>query len=467
MSDNVRNDDPYRLTADGVAEPPATLLASLRHVGPGLILAAAIVGTGELVATTHAGAKAGFSILWLVILSCVVKVFIQIELGRHAVSTGETTLASFAKLPRVGPALPWWWLGMTLATFAQISAMVGGVGYVLSTLTPGLTGGLGRPEVPWAVVTAAVTAGLLYVGSYRVLEKTMAVLVVLFTALTVTCVCLLPFTDDHSFGWAELAGGLTFSIPTESAVVLAAVAMIGITGVGASELVGYPYWCIEKGYARAVGPPDGGDARLSRARGWLRVMRLDAWVCLAVYTTVTLAFFIMGAAVLNAVGTAGLPNNMEGLLGALVGMYVPVLGTAAAKAVILFGAAVVLFSTLAAATASNARLTADFLLVNRFARFDRPGSRAAWVRWISVAYVAACLGLYLLFPNPVGMVIVGGFAQALTLPMIAAAAVYIHYRRADGRLTSRGLWSVGLWVSLLAFVAAASYGVWGQVRKLL
>ena len=53
--------DPYDLTPDAVQEPPRTLFQALRQIGPGLILAASIVGTGELINTTSLGAKAGFA----------------------------------------------------------------------------------------------------------------------------------------------------------------------------------------------------------------------------------------------------------------------------------------------------------------------------------------------------------------------------------------------------------------------
>ena len=69
-------------------------------IGPGLILAASIVGTGELINTTGLGAKAGFSLLWLIVLSCVIKVFVQVELGRYAITHGKTTLAAFGLAPR-------------------------------------------------------------------------------------------------------------------------------------------------------------------------------------------------------------------------------------------------------------------------------------------------------------------------------------------------------------------------------
>ncbi len=53
--------DPYVLSPDAVREPPHGFFPALRQIGPGLILAASIVGTGELINTTSLGAKAGFA----------------------------------------------------------------------------------------------------------------------------------------------------------------------------------------------------------------------------------------------------------------------------------------------------------------------------------------------------------------------------------------------------------------------
>src|SRR5687767_13843678 len=114
-----RADDPadaYARTAADVQDPPRTFGGALRHVGPGLILAGAIVGTGELIATTHLGAQVGFTLLWLVIVSCFVKVFVQVELGRYAISSGDTTMMSFRRLPGLGPVVGWWWVAMMLVT---------------------------------------------------------------------------------------------------------------------------------------------------------------------------------------------------------------------------------------------------------------------------------------------------------------------------------------------------------------
>ena len=52
----------------------------------------------------------------------------------------------------------------------------------------------------------------------------------------------------------QLLEGVRFRLPREA--LGAAVAAFGLTGVGASEIIAYPYWCLEKGYAIVYRPQD-------------------------------------------------------------------------------------------------------------------------------------------------------------------------------------------------------------------
>ena len=90
-------------------------------------------------ATTKTGAEAGFWLLWLILIGCVIKVFAQVEFGRDAITRGETTLASLNQVP--GPRLRvnwivWYWLFMFMAGVAQLGGIVGGVGQALAISTP-------------------------------------------------------------------------------------------------------------------------------------------------------------------------------------------------------------------------------------------------------------------------------------------------------------------------------------------
>ncbi len=473
--------DPYELSPVEIELPPPTLALALRRIGPGLILAGSIVGTGELIATTNTGAKAGFTLLWLVLLSCFIKVFVQIELGRHSVSSGQTTLMAFRSLRAPGTLLTWWWVVMLLVTQTQMGAMVGGLGQAFHMAFPGaapwmasLAGGestaSGRwlsvhPEMPWAAFVAVATSTVLALGSYRAVERGTTVMVALFTLMTLGCVALLPAVGG-AITSADLLSGLQFRLPEVEGAMVVAFAMFGITGVGASELIAYPYWCIEKGYARYVGPRDDSAAWAERGRGWMRVMYADAWVSMLVYTVATVAFYILGAAVLHGRTEAkGLPGNVQDMMKTLTHMYEPVLGLVGAHWFLLLGVFAVLYSTLFASTAASCRTLVDFLHVNQLVELQKPGRRARLTRLFCVIFPLLDFGIYSLMGNLTRMVQVGGFVQALTLPMIATAAIVLRYRRTDRRLTSGPLWDFFLWLSVLGLYVAAVYGVWDSVLR--
>jgi len=76
---------------DFVREPPHSFAATLAQLGPGIVLASSIVGSGELIAATTVGAEAGFTLLWLVLIGCGIKVAAQVEIGRHTLAWGRSS----------------------------------------------------------------------------------------------------------------------------------------------------------------------------------------------------------------------------------------------------------------------------------------------------------------------------------------------------------------------------------------
>ena len=82
--------------ADGIKDPPQTIGGIIRHLGPGLIIAGSIVGSGELIATTIVGAEAGFWLLWIIIIGCVIKVLTRAsrDAATGSPSTGSSCSSS-------------------------------------------------------------------------------------------------------------------------------------------------------------------------------------------------------------------------------------------------------------------------------------------------------------------------------------------------------------------------------------
>jgi manganese transport protein len=447
--------DPYQLRPEDVAEPPSTLRDALGRIGPGMVLAASIVGSGELIATTTLGAQAGYVALWVVLLSCLVKPVVQSELGRYTIATGETGLEGVDRLP--GPRLGvnwmvWAWVTMVLITLLQIGAMFGGVSQVMNLLVPAV------PVGAWVGVFLALTLALLLGGAYDRIERLAMVKVGLFTMITVLAAVVLSRMPQY-FSWPQVAGGLKLRLPAQG--LATAVAVFGITGVGASELFMYPYWCVEKGYARFVGRREDSEAWRRRAAGWVRVMNLDIACSLVIYTLATVAFYLLGAGILHGMGMVPAASDM---IPVLSNLYTQTLGRWSIG-VFYLGAVATLYGTIFAATAAQSRMMAD--LVRMLGGFERTDydRRVAWRRRFVVLLTVVPVALYAIFASPVKMVVAGGIAQSMMLPLLGAAALYLRHRRLPPAIAPPWWTTTGLWLATLLMVAQMSYYLVLTVRS--
>jgi hypothetical protein len=475
-----------------------------------MILAGAIVGSGELIATPKVGAEAGFWLLWLIILGCTLKVFVQIEFGRHTITWGQTALAALDTLP--GPRwkvnwLLWYWFAVVLLIISQNGGIVGGVGQSLAMAMPVTSSGeeynrvqddlvrarvvlaearreaapsaeitaleqitadlsaqaaaADEPhdELIWATVVALVTSVIMWFGRYKFIEILSTLLVGAFTIVTLIALYMLQSTP-----WAvsaeNVAQGLSFRLPpgdTTGAGLATALAAFGMIGLSAGEIIMYPYWCLEKGYASQTGPRTQTPEWAARARGWMRVLQLDVWLSMFVYTFSTVAFYLLGAAVLG--GTALSPEG-EGMIRTLAQMYVPVFGDWA-EGLFLFGAFTVLYSTYFVFAAGFSRIIADALILLGVLE-NSPQIRGRTQQIVSVTLPLLALLLYFLVEQPVKMILWAGLGQATVLPLLGAAALYFRYYRLDTRLRPPLVSDILLWLSFAGLVVI---GVWSVLSN--
>lgn len=449
-------EDPYQLRPDDVKEPPNGLFASLRRIGPGIILAASIVGSGELIATTTLGAQVGYTALWVIVLSCLIKPIVQAEMGRYIIASGETGLASFNRVP--GPRwrvnwVVWAWGLMTLLTMLQVGAMFGGVAQVMNLLVPAVSIKI------WVLIFLGITLALLLGGGYERIERLAMVKVGLFTMLTFLAALLLVRMPQY-FTWGEIGNGFKFKLP--GAGFSTAVAVFGITGVGASELFMYPYWCVEKGYARFTGKRDSSLQWSNRARGWIRVMHLDIIASMIIYTIATVAFYLLGAGILHGMGKVPAARDM---IPVLSNIYTQTLGGWSLWLFYL-GAIATLYGTIFAATAANSRVGADMLRLMGVFKADDYASRRRYRNTLVVLLSVIPVALFFLVESPVKMVIAGGLAQAMMLPVIGVSTIYLRHRHLPRVIVPSRWVTLGLWFATAVIVWLTGYYLIEQLRNL-
>ena len=488
----------------------------LRNLGPGLILAGSIVGSGELIATTRTGAEAHFDFLWLIIIGCVIKVFAQIEFGRHVITFGKSSLESLNELP--GPCFHstnkhgkiranWiliFWVVMFLSILGQQGGIVGGVGQALAITLPITEQGAEKnkilsdkvsltiklkeaessidhesiellkskiknlPPLPeanddlyWSLLISGLTILLLLNGKFSLIEKFCIILVSSFTLITILNLFALQANESWAIKLDEIIHGLSFSFPkNENGLnpLMTALATFGIIGVGASEILVYPYWCTEKGYGAFTGKRDQSIEWLARAKGWIKVMKWDAWGSMIIYTFCTIAFYLLGASIL---GRSGLVPAGSEMIQTLSSMYSPVFGKWA-QIIFLVGSVAVLFSTFFVALAGQSRMAVDALVTSGLIP-NESTLRGKLIKSLGVALPLICVTCYAFFPKPVLLILISGSMQALMLPIVGFAVLYFRYKKSDKRIGHSKLWDTMLWISFISFLILGAYQLYSKL----
>jgi len=424
----------------------------IRHsLGPSIIIAAAVVGTGELVIAPRLGASVGLSALWLIILGCVLKIFLQEEIGRHTILTGDSTLQALNRVPgRLGPMswAAWCWLPLLFAGTMSMGGVLAGAVQALHLLNAPLTGWL------LAVLITLTTGAVLVAGRYGLIETTAGLLVAGFTAMTIIALVLLQRTE-FQVSFEQILGGLQFQMPKSG--FADAVAVFGVTGIGTSEIVFYAYWCLEKGYAKDLTSGTPRDPAV--VAGKIRGMRVDISVALVVYTFSTIAFFILGATILH--GANEVPKGLD-MIRTLSQMYTRTFGNWVFY-VFAIGAFIVCYSTFFVAMATWARMIADNLrLISRDdTKFNSKRATNGAIAGLAVVYLI----LFVSFKQtPQWLIVTGGAIQTLLLPVFAIAMLMIRAQRKDPFRPGRW-YDVLLYTSVAIMTVGALYSLWRLLPK--
>lgn len=440
----VIDSDPYVRDSSKILEPPRGWRPSLRFLGPGMVTSAAVVGSGELITATALGAKVGFILLWIILLSTLVKVGVQIELARWSISTGKPSVTGYNDVaPRIAGRS--WMSYLGLLNFSQGIIGQGGVlaaaAFAFSAALPVLGAPLSAASLAfWIIVIVALTIAIHMTNRYETVERLCTILVILVTACVVALVVGVQFTE---FSWTLMDVGEGLSFKLSAGAMGFALAVFGFTGIGADEITKYTYWCVEKGYAAWTGPDDGSEEWAQRARGWISVMKKDAWVSWGVYTLSTVAFYILGAAVLHPQGLQ--PEGTE-VITTLSRTFTDTLGPWA-EVFFLVGAGIALFKTVLANTPGFARQMSNTLAV--FGAFDwtDPVSRNRWLRAFMIILPLVWGAFAYGMKAPLTMVLIAGVINAFWLMAIVIAVIYLHRTQTDPRLRDGALFTVYFMVS--------------------
>src|SRR5918996_1063274 len=385
-----------------------------RIVGPGIVAGGVGLSSGEFVLWPFIASQVGLVLLWGALVGVVTQFFLNMEVERYTLATGETAVTGFNRF--------WRHWGLVFAMLGYFANLWPGWAISSATLASYLFGG--SPTII-AVVSLLVIgfsltfAPVIYVALERLIfVKVAAVLVLVILGVVFA---IEPET------WRALPSGFTSigTIPPglNVALVFGAVAF---AGSGGAQNLCQSNWIRDKGFGmgqyvpRLVSPITGTTtaapavssyifettpANMARWHSWWRFANIEQVFSFVLVTVITISFTSM-LAHSTLFGESGLPNNVSFLqieaerMQAAVGRWFGVLFLATG-AFSLFGSAMGIIDY-------TSRLAADILKTTYLPKSTMSESRMYfWLVWGMVG-----LGT---------TVLLAGMSQPLTLLVISAS----------------------------------------------
>ncbi|MGH2793417.1 MAG: Nramp family divalent metal transporter [Actinomycetota bacterium] len=428
-----------------VPEPPVGW-QRLAWLGPGFLWMVSAAGSGELLFTPRVGALYGYQLLWALLIAVSLKWFVNREIGRYAVCTGENLVRGFARLP--GPRGWAVWAIVVPQVAVAVATIAGLAGSAATALVLVLPGDLRI----WTTGAVAGSTALVIWGRYAGVERVaVAIAVALGLASVAAAVSVGP--DISAMG-----SGLRPRVPSEVDIG-EILPWLGFMLSGAAGMIWYSFWVIAKGYGAPAGAStDGqnGAEREQRLRGWLRQMTLDNSVAVIGTLVLAVAFLILGTELLRPAGLVPEEEKIAEVLGRLLGDVWERVGF--------------WFMVLAIFVGFWDTVLSD---QDGFGRMFESGARhfqsalrlpTSWLRTdrLRNSIVVILLGvipliLYLVVREPVGLLKLAGAIEAVHIPLVAGLTLYLNRRQLPEALRPGKVATTGTILASVFFLAFAAY----------
>lgn len=313
----ARDDGLPAREAREMPEPPRNYW---RLVGPGIVAGGVGLSSGEFVLWPFIASQVGLVLLWGALVGVVTQFFLNMEVERYTLATGETAVTGFNRL--------WRHWGLVFAVLAYFANLWPGWAISSATLASYLFGG--SPTLI-AVVTLLVIgfsltfAPVIYVALERLIfVKVAAVLVLVVLAVAFAI---------QPASWRALAGSVANvgTVPSGLSVALMFGA-IAFAGSGGAQNLCQSNWIRDKGFGmgqyvpRLVSPVTGvataqdsaaasyifepTPANMDRWRRWWRFANIEQLCSFVLVTVVTIALTSL-LAHSTLYGQPDLPNNVS------------------------------------------------------------------------------------------------------------------------------------------------------------
>ncbi|MDO4899435.1 Nramp family divalent metal transporter [Actinomyces sp.] len=314
--------------------PPRHRLLAL--LGPAFVAAVAYVDPGNVAANITAGARYGYTLVWVLVLANAMAVLIQYQSAKLGIVTGRSLPQVLGDRLGRGTRLAYWAQAELVAAATDLAEVIGGaVALHLLFNIPLLTGG---------VIIGAVSMLLLALQERRSQRTFEGAVVALLVVVTIGFVGGLFISPPD---WGETFAGLLPRLQGSGSLLVAA-SMLGATVMPHaiylhSSLVRDHHDEIGEGHAQrlaadgtAMATPDDAPSGQERTGRLIHATRVDVIWALAVAGAVNIALLLLAASALSGVSGT---DTIEGAHAAITASLGPVVGVVFAVGLLASGLA--------------------------------------------------------------------------------------------------------------------------------
>lgn len=432
-------------------------------LGVGLIVMGMAMGTGELILWPHLVSKYGLGILWLALVGITFQYFINQEVARHSMATGEGFFTTSARVVSWSPVF---WLISAVMLYIW-PGWSSALGTILATLF-----GFGN-YLLWAWISLGLVLFLTFKGkiAYVMLEQSLKITVPLFLVLLLVIsffnltVTDLTSTMKGLINFGYLPAGIDLQVLLGAIVFSGAGGMLNLcvslwyrdkkAGMGlyagriTNPITGQPEAVSVTGFRFEETPEN-----LVKWKGWMNYLKIDQGIIFWLLGLVALILLSVNAyVVLSPLGVVPAGTEVAVAQAKIFSSQWGIVG----EKIYLIMAYLMLFSVMWTVLDALVRIITDIIHSN-----SRAGNLEPYFRWLnkisihhlyygSIVFFVLLQAILLPFEQPLGFLVISSVLGGLTMAIYTPFLIYLNNFKLPKSLRP------GFFTNLMMILASSFY----------
>jgi hypothetical protein len=420
--------------------------------GPSIVLLAVSIGSGEFVLWPFIASRVGTAVLWIAALGILTQYFINMEIERYTLATGETAVTGFTRLWKnwawlfiIFAAVPWVWPGWATGASTSLGFIFNWGGGTVNIVTV-----LGLLAIGIALTASPIV--------YNVVERFQMVMVGIIFVFLLSAL----FLGSEAQSWGNLFQPALPDHPELTPAVL--LGALAFAGAGGTVNLAQSNWIRDKGLGMGgiipkiqspiTGEPEAlpslgalfraDEQNMSRWRAWWKVANQEQFIfffVLGLISIIVLSVLTASTVFGQDVGSGFDFIRFEGEV--LKDIVAPWFGT-----FFWIAGAVVLFSTNLGVLDHVGRIIADILKINwlRDSEFWSESKLYFTIIWIEIIFGAIIL--LSAIDQPLVLLVIASSLNGLVMFVYSILLIQLNRRALPGPVKIGGVrlgalaWSV-------------------------